>query len=34
MSAIIALTYLKKYQKDINLKIWNKDISNFINTKL
>ena len=27
----IALTYLKKYKKDLNLKIWNKAIINFIN---
>ena len=33
MSAIIALTYLKKYKKDINLKIWDKNILNFINAK-
>ena len=26
MSAIMALTYLKKYEKDINLKIWDTDI--------
>ena len=24
---IIALTYLKKYKKDINLKTWNRDIN-------
>ena len=30
----MALTYLKKYKKDINLKIQDKDIINFINTKL
>jgi len=29
----IALTYLKKYEKDINLEIWNTDIINFINAK-
>ena len=28
----MALTYLKKYKKDINLKIWDTDID-FINTK-
>jgi hypothetical protein len=28
----MALTYLKKYKKDINLEIWDTDI-NFINTK-
>ena len=28
----MALTYLKKYEKDINLEIWDTDI-NFINTK-
>jgi len=28
----MALTYPKKYEEDINLKIWNKDI-NPINTK-
>ena len=27
----MALTYLKKYKKDINLKIWNKAIVNFVN---
>jgi hypothetical protein len=27
----IALTYLKKYKEDINLKIWNKAIINLIN---
>ena len=32
MSTIMALTYLKKYKKDINLKIWDIDID-FINTK-
>ena len=32
MSTIMALTYLKKYKKDINLEIWDIDI-NFINTK-
>jgi len=32
MSAIIALTYLK-YEKDINLEIYNTDIINFINAK-
>ena len=32
MSIIMALTYLKKYKKDINLEIWDIDI-NFINTK-
>ena len=34
MSAIIALTYPKKYEKDINLKIQDKDIFNFANAKL
>ena len=34
MSAIIALTYLKKYEKDINLKIWNKAIIDFVKAKL
>ena len=34
MSAIMALTYLKKYEKDINLKIWNKAIINFAKAKL
>ena len=29
----MALTYLKKYEKDINLKIWNKAIINFIKAK-
>ena len=33
MSAIIALTYLKKYKKDINLEIWNTNIINFVNAK-
>ena len=33
MSAIMALTYLKKYKKDINLKIQNKAIINFIKAK-
>ena len=33
MSAIMASTYPKKYKKDINLKIWDKDILNFINAK-
>ena len=32
MSAIMALTYLKKYEKDINLEIWDIDI-NPINAK-
>ena len=32
MFAIMALTYLKKYKKDINLKIWDINID-FINTK-
>ena len=32
MFIIMALTYLKKYENDINLKIWNKDI-NLINIK-
>ena len=31
---IMALTYLKKYEKDINLKIWNKAIINFAKAKL
>ena len=30
----MALTYLKKYKKDLNLKIWNKAIIDFIKTKL
>ena len=34
MSAIMASTYPKKYKKDINLKTQDKDILNFINTKL
>ena len=29
----IALTYLKKYEKDINPEIWNTDIIDFINAK-
>ena len=29
----MALTYLKKYKKDINPKIWNKAIINFTNIK-
>ena len=29
----MALTYLKKYKKDINLEIWNTNIINFINAK-
>jgi len=29
----MALTYLKKYEKDINLEIWNTNIINFINAK-
>ena len=29
----IALTYLKKYEKDINPEIWNTNIINFVNTK-
>ena len=33
MSAIIALTYLKKYKKDINPEIWNTNIIDFINAK-
>ena len=33
MSAIIALTYLKKYKKDINPEIQNTNIINFINAK-
>ena len=33
MSAIIALTYPKKYKKDINLKIQNKTIINFTKAK-
>ena len=33
MSAIIALIYLKKYEKDINLKIQNKAIINFVKAK-
>jgi hypothetical protein len=27
----MVLTYLKKYEEDINLKIWNKAIANFAN---
>jgi hypothetical protein len=27
----MALTYLKKYKEDINLKIWNKAIADFVN---
>jgi len=27
----MALTYLKKYKEDINLKIWNKAIINLVN---
>jgi hypothetical protein len=30
----MALTYPKKYEKDIDLEIWNKDIINFANSKL
>ena len=33
MSAIMALTYPKKYKKDINLEIWDKNILNFVNAK-
>ena len=33
MSAIITLTYLKKYKKDINPEIQNTNIIDFINTK-
>ena len=33
-STIMALTYLKKYKKDINLKIWNKAIIDFAKAKL
>ena len=29
----IALTYLKKYEKDINPEIWNTDIIDFVNAK-
>jgi len=29
----MALTYPKKYEKDINLKIWNKEIIDFANAK-
>jgi len=29
----MALTYLKKYKKDINPEIWNTNIINFINAK-
>ena len=32
MSAIMALTYPKKYKKDLNLKIQNKAIIDFTNT--
>jgi hypothetical protein len=28
----MVLTYLKKYKEDINLKIWNKAIADFVNT--
>ena len=34
MSAIMASTYPKKYEKDINLETWDKDILNFANAKL
>jgi len=30
---IIALTYLKKYNNDINLDMWDRAIINFVNTK-
>ena len=30
----MVLTYLKKYKKDINLKIWNKAIIDFTKAKL
>ena len=30
----MALTYLKKYEKDINLKTWNKAIIDFVKAKL
>ena len=30
----MALTYLKKYKKDINLKTWNREITNFKDAKL
>ena len=33
MSAIMASTYPKKYEKDINLETWDKDILNFANAK-
>ena len=33
MSAIIALTYLKKYEKDINLKTQNREITNLKDAK-
>ena len=33
MSTIMASTYPKKYEKDINLKIQDKDILNFVNAK-
>jgi hypothetical protein len=29
----MALTYLKKYKKDINLEIWNRDITDPIKAK-
>ena len=34
MTAIMALAYLKKYEKDINLKTWNKAIIDFAKAKL
>ena len=34
MSAIMALTYPKKYEKDINPKTWNKAIIDFAKAKL
>ena len=33
MSAIMALTYPKKYEKDINLKTWNKEITDLKDAK-
>ena len=33
MSVIMALTYPKKYEKDINLKTWNKAIIDFAKAK-
>ena len=33
LTTIIALTYLKKYENNINLDIWDKAIINFINAE-